>query len=220
MYTERNSAGSAWDANGVKPVSRLEIAVSIFIGMLLLSVSCLVFNKVMTPQAIVIRNPLLSGIIFIVFSIGSFLVSSFETQVGKHQASLGLVSDGMHAKADMFASLLTGFSLILYAMGINVDKWMAAAIGVILFCLAMDTFVNAYRVYRDKNGDALHSYRFLSAFLSVFTLKNLNRLPVGHHWVVSKRTYKILITVSLGVLLMLYASTVFLYGICKPSSCC
>jgi len=204
-----NRASTALDANGVKPVSRLEIGVSMFIGMLLLSISCLVFNKVMTPQDIVIRNPFLSGIIFIAFSIGSFLVSSFETQVGKNQASLGLVSDGMHAKADMFASLLTGFSLILYAMGINIDRWMAVAIGVILFCLAMDTFVTAYRVYRDKNGDALHSYRFLSAFFSVFTIKNLNRLPIGRHWAFPNCIYKILVTVSLAVLLLFYASTAF-----------
>jgi membrane protease subunit HflK len=83
----------------------------------------------------------------------------------------------MHAKADMFASLLTGLSLILYAMGVNIDRWMAGAIAVIILCLALDTFVNAYRVYRDKNGDSLYTYRFLSAFLSVFSLRNLKRLP-------------------------------------------
>lgn len=195
------------DAGGIKPVSRLEIGASVLIGVLLLGVSCLVLKKVMVSQAIVIRNPLLSGIIFIGFSIGSFLVSSFETQVGKHQASLGLVSDGMHAKADMFASLLTGFSLILYAMGINIDKWMAAAIGVIIFCLAMDTFVNAYRVYRDKNGNSLYTYRFMAAFLSLFTMKHVTRLPLTLRSVFSPRIYKILITAPLAGLLLLYAST-------------
>ena len=195
------------NADGIKPVSHLETAVSVLIGVLLLGICCLVFTKVTASQVIVIQNPLLSGILFIVFSIGSFLVSSFETQVGKNQASLGLVSDGMHAKADMFASLLTGFSLVLYAMGINIDKWMAAAIGVIIFCLAIDTFVNAYRVYRDKNAGSLYSYRFMSAFFSVFTIKRLKRLPPALHSVFPDRIYKILITAPLAGFLLWYAST-------------
>jgi len=200
-------ADSADDAGGVKPVSTLEIGVSVLIGVLLIGVSCLVFKKVMTSQAIIIRNPLLSGIIFIVFSIGSFLVSSFETQMGRNQASLGLVSDGMHARADMFASLLTGFSLILYAMGINIDRWMAAAIGVIIFCLAMDTFANAYRVFRDKNGNTLYSYRFLDALFSIFTIKNLKRLPPACHLVFPGRLYKIVAAAPLAGLAFLYLST-------------
>lgn len=200
-------AGPADDANGMKPVGTLEIVASVLIGVLLLGLSCLVFKKVTASQVIVVQNSLLSGILFIVFSIGSFLVSSFETQMGKNQASLGLVSDGMHAKADMFASLLTGFSLILYAMGINIDKWMAAASGVIIFCLAMDTLVNAYRVYRAKNGNTLYSYRFLAAFFSIFTIKRLKRLPPALHSVFPDRIYKILITAPLAGLFLWYAST-------------
>ncbi|MCG8552857.1 MAG: protease modulator HflK family protein [Desulfobacterales bacterium] len=199
--------GPADDAKGMKPVGTLEIVVSVLIGMLLLGISGLIFKKVMVSQAVAVQNPLLSGIIFIAFSIGSFLVSCFETQMGKNQASLGLVSDGMHARADMFASLLTGFSLILYAMGINIDRWMAAAIGVIIFCLAMDTLVNAYRVYRDKNGDSLYSYRFLAAFFSIFTIKRLKRFFRALHPVFPARIYKVLITAPIAGLFLWYAST-------------
>ena len=212
---KNKTAAPAGDADAVKPAGALEIGVSMLIGLLLLGVSCLVFKKVMVSQAVVLRNPLLCGVIFIVFSIGSFLVSSFETQVGKNQASLGLVSDGMHAKADMFASLLTGLSLILYAMGINIDRWMAAGIGVIIFCLAVDTFVNAYRVYRDKSSRSLYSYRFLAAFFSIFTIKNFKHLALKLHDVFPSRKYnriykwmyRLLITAPLAALLVLYAST-------------
>ena len=162
-------------------VSNLEIAASVCVGLLLLAVSGLLFNKLIGSRVIAIRNPLLSGLIFIIFSIGSYLVGTFETQVGKNQASIGLLSDGVHAKADMFASLLTGLSLVLYAMGVNIDKWMACAIALIVLCLALDTFINAYRVYQDKNGSSLYAYRFLSAFLSIFSMHNLRHLPRCFH---------------------------------------
>ncbi len=198
------------------PVSRMEIAASVCIGLLLLGISCLVFKEVLVSREIIIRNPLLSGIIFIIFSIASFLVSTFETHIGRAQASLGLVSDGMHAKADMFASLLTGFSLILYAMGVNLDKWMAGIIGFIILCLALDTFVNAYRVYRDRNGSSLHSYRFLTALLSVFSRQTLRQLSGQLHQLLVRifggsrkgtLLYRAILTAPLVVLVGLYGST-------------
>ena len=201
---------------GFEPVSRLEIVSSVCIGLLLSGVSFMVFRQVLATDTIMVRNPLLSGVIFIVFSLGSFLISTFETQMGKAQASLGLVCDGMHAKADMFASLLTGFSLILYAMGVNIDRWMAGAIAFIILCLALDTFVNAYRVYRDKNGSSLHSYRFLTALLSVFSRENLKQLPGRFHQLLvhlfgnSRKVtflYRTILAAPFVVLVCFYGST-------------
>lgn len=214
----RKTTASKEDPAEMRAVGNLEIAASVCVGLLLLAVSGLLFKKLIDSQVIAIRNPLLSGLVFVVFSIGAYLVSTFETQVGKSQASLGLLSDGMHAKADMFASLLTGLSLILYAMGVNVDKWMAGTIAAIILCLALDTFVNAYRVYRDKNGNSLYAYRFLAAFFSIFSIYNLKRLLQCFHRLLvtflgdsrnATRLCKTLLVMPFVVLLLFYGSTAF-----------
>lgn len=201
-----------------RDIGFLEIGASVCIGLLLLAVSCLLFIKLAGPHTTIIQNPVLSGVAFIVFALGSYLVSTFETQVGKNQASLGLISDGMHAKADMLASLLTGLSLIVYAMGVNIDKWMAVAVAVIILLLALDTFVNAWRVFKDKNGESLHSYRFLNAIASVFSIKNLKRLPCSLHGVLLNRMkdpkkvlllYRTVLLLPPAMLLIFYGSTAF-----------
>ncbi len=208
--------GPGQGPEGPRHVSVLEIAASVCIGLLLLTVSGLLFTKLLGSDAAPIRSPLLSGITFIVFAVASYLISTFETQMGKTQASLGLISDGMHAKADMLASLLTGLSLILYAMGVNIDKWMAGAVATVMLLLSLDTFVNAFRVVKDKNGKSLYNYRFLNAILSVFTMDNLTRLPrYGHAFLVNRlgdrarvtRLYNVCLFIPVAYILYVYGST-------------
>lgn len=146
-------------------VSRPEIIVSLVIGLLLLGISMLLFRKVLGAESRVISKPVISGIIFLVFAMGSFLVGAFETRVGRKQGSIGLVSDGMHARADMAASLLTGFSLILYAMGLDIDRWIAGIIALFIFSLALEILLNVFRVWRSKSADSLYAYRFFDSLV-------------------------------------------------------
>ncbi len=168
-------------------VGKPEMIVSICIGVLLLTVACFLFKKLMGSELIPVRNPLASGIIFLVFAILSYFVGTFETRVGKREASLGLISDGMHAKADMIASLLTGFSLIVYSMGLNIDKWIAGIIAVFILALALEIFANVYRVHRDKNGDLLYTYRFFNSVPYVFSIKNMKQIPRQFHTFLANR---------------------------------
>ena len=214
--TEDSSSSSSSSSTRPRAVSFLEIGASVCIGLLLLAVSLLLFMKLAGPHTTMIQNPVLSGLAFIVFALGSYLISTFETQMGKSQASIGLISDGMHARADMLASLLTGVSLLVYAMGVNIDRWMAGAVAVIILLLSVDTFVNAFQVVRDKNGNSLYAYRFLSATFSVFSIKNLKRLPCALHGCLLNRIkdpgkvtrlYTSLLVLPVAALLVFYGST-------------
>jgi len=51
---------------------------------------------------------------------------------------MGLMADGMHSKADMIASLLTGLSLLLYTVGVNIDRLVALLIGLLFFPLHLN----------------------------------------------------------------------------------
>jgi len=138
---------------------RMELAVSFCIGLILLLVSVFLVKKCITSEIIQIRNPLISGFIFLLFSLGSYFVYKLEVKVGKSEGSIGLVADGMHARADMTSSLLTGFSLILYTLGLNFDRWVAGLIAFFILSFALETMVNTGMVFFHRKSDGLFRYR-------------------------------------------------------------
>ncbi len=152
-----------------------EQIVSIGIGVLLLIVAISLMVKFFTAIAAPVRSPLIAGLIFIGFSIGSFLVYRFETAVGRKTNSVGLLSDGMHALTDMMASLLTGFSLILYHLGFNIDRWVAGAIALLVLSFAIETIVNAAVSISRKESEALFKYKTYALLAHGFSPKSWAR---------------------------------------------
>jgi len=151
-----SAGGEAWGRRA-DPPGKLELAVSLAIGLLLGTVSVLLLRRFFVARAATVENALPSGLLFILFSLGSYFVYRFETRVGRQEGSMGLVSDGMHAKADMTASLLTGFSLILYAAGLDLDRWVAGLIALFILSFAVETLVNTVLAW--ARGDTGHLLR-------------------------------------------------------------
>ena len=166
---EEAAAGEAEeDARPGRSVSRLELAVSLCIGLLLLVVALLLLRRFVTAESRPIDKALVSGLLFIGFSLGSYFVSLFEIRVGKREGSVGLIADGMHARADMVASLLAGFSLILYSIGLDLDPWVAGLIALFILSFSLETVFNVVRVIRRRDEDDLfrhRSYQILAAAL-------------------------------------------------------
>ena len=52
----------------------------------------------------------------------------------------------------MLSSLLAGFSLILYKIGINIDRMVAIFIALFIFSLAIEIIINmiAYKIKKEK----------------------------------------------------------------------
>ncbi len=162
-HSTRNSPSSAdhdREASGpVRPSNRMEMLVSLMIGLLLTCVAVILLRKAVYTEAMPINKPLLSGFLFLAFSVGSYVIYRFETRIGKNEGSIGLVSDGMHARADMLASLLTGFSLIIYAMGLNLDRWVAGIIALFILSFALETLFNVGLVFFHREKEYLFKYR-------------------------------------------------------------
>jgi len=159
----RNNAEESLDgfeADSQKSLSGIEMLISLGIGILLTILAGFLLKKCIYSESLPIRNPVVSGILFLVFSLGSYFIYRFETQIGEKEGSIGLVSDGLHARADMTASLLVGFSLILYAMGLNFDRWVAGVIALFIFSFAMETIVNVALIYFRRESDFLFQHRF------------------------------------------------------------
>ena len=159
--------------------NRMEWITSLGIGLLLTIVAVSLIGKFIQSESKPIENSLLSGLLFLVFSLGSYFMYRFETRIGREENSLGLVSDGMHARADMTASLLTGFSLIVYSMGLNLDRWVAGLIALFILSFALETLANVAMVYFRRESDQLFRYRsfeIIAFLLSKDTLQKVSTL--------------------------------------------
>jgi len=146
----------------------LEYQISFLIGLLMLFVSLLLIWKTMTGRAPVIENSLLSGIVFIIFAVASYVVYRFETSVGKKENSVGLIADGMHSRADMVNSLLIGFSLVIYRMGANIDTLVAFLIAMFVLSFSIETMVNAVMAYKRKESEYVFRYKTTKIVSALF----------------------------------------------------
>jgi len=156
-----------------KRASILEVAISLGIGLLLLLVAVFLLRRAIFAEPRTIRNALPSGLLFILFSLGSYFISYFEIRIGKREGSVGLVSDGMHARADMVSSLLTGFALILYFLGWNIDRWVAGLIALLIFSFSVETIFNVARAHFLRDTEELFRYKSYQIFALLVEGENL-----------------------------------------------
>ena len=153
---------------------RLEYVISFSIGLLLFLVSVGLMFKAITKRADIIENPVVVGVFFIIFAVLSYIVYHFETSVGKKEGSVGLIADGMHSKADMVNSLLIGFSLILYKMGLNIDTIVAFVIALFILSFSVETIVNTIIAYKQREEKRAFKYKSIIVFMLLFDKKTWN----------------------------------------------
>ena len=120
-----------------------EVVLSLAIGIVLLVVSASIYYKGSLTLPDKLTHTVPAGLFFILFSLCSFALSRYEERVGKSEQSIGLLADASHSKADMFASLLTGFSLILHAVGLQLDRLTAYLIATLILSSAIETILNS-----------------------------------------------------------------------------
>lgn len=145
-----------------------QLKISFVIGLVLLSASgTILWNAIFAPSA-KINAPLISGLIFIGLSFGSFVLYKFERQIGETENSPALIADSYHNRADLIISLFTGLSLLLYYFGYNVDKYAGGLIALYLFIFATELLGNSIiSIYKGKNN--LHlALNFTSIIWKVF----------------------------------------------------
>lgn len=130
----------------------------------------------------VIDQPLLSGLLFFVFALGSYFVYSYETSIGQQTGSVGLISDGLHSKADMLSSMLAGASLILYVLGIDIDRPMAAFIALFILSFGIETLIGTVIAVAQNQPGAYLRWRTLAiigTLLSKRQIKTAAQLVEG-----------------------------------------
>ena len=169
----------------------LEHYVSLGIGIFLLIIALFLFYKVIISPRLPLQATIISGILFLFFSIGSYFVYKFETSVGTEEKSSALISDGLHSKADMAGAFLTGVSLIIYRLGINIDRPIAFLIALFILSFALESIIQVINPRIRRNPELLNQYRFYKVIVSLFSresmmkyLHNLDQLlgkPLRNH---------------------------------------
>ena len=145
-----------------------ELKVAFVIGLFLLFVSISLIRKLVVFPSPVISLPLVSGLIFIMLSSGSYFLYRFKITIGRSEKSAALISDGLHSKADMISTLLTGFSLIIYYFGIDLDKIVGAIIALYILSFAVETMVNVIITHIKKKNEYVLEYKAVEIFIWFF----------------------------------------------------
>jgi membrane protease subunit HflK len=176
------------------------------VGLLLAVVSILLLRKVVVTRPEVIERPLLSGLLFLAFALGSYFVFRYETAIGRQQGSIGLIADGMHSRADMIGALLAGAAMVLYSVGVDVDRPVALVISLFVLSFAVETLITTFAALargdaevvarmrtiqivqamldRERVSGLLGRLESLAAPTAVVWVRHLGRLAVRMRWLV------------------------------------
>jgi membrane protease subunit HflK len=127
--------------------------VAVFIGLFLLGVAVSMFRKVLEPNEIAVAYPVPAAIGMLVLALFSFLLSRFERAVGERTGSTALLADGIHARVDMFGSLLVAIALLGESISLRVDQFAAGVISFFILVQAVNVFVTVIRdSLREEKG--------------------------------------------------------------------
>jgi len=148
-----------------------EALVSFGIGILLIIVAVFLIKEFIQTESQKLEYTLVSGLIFVALSFCSYFISRFESQIGYDKNSIGLISDGMHAKSDMIASLLTGISLILYSTGLDIDRQIAGIIAIFIAFFAIETIINVIESCLKDDSKGFVQNKTLKIIVFIFQKK-------------------------------------------------
>ncbi|MGA1794953.1 MAG: FtsH protease activity modulator HflK [bacterium] len=165
------------DTGSSKPT--IEHIISLGIGILLFIVAVSLFYKVIASSGVLLKGTVLSGVFFLFFSVGSYFVYAFETSVGKEEKSAALISDGLHSKADMAAAFLTGISLIMYRLGINIDRQIAALITLFILSFAIESVIQFLNPQIRKDPRLLGQYHFFQWIARIMNPESIHKVIHG-----------------------------------------
>ncbi|MBN2695384.1 cation transporter [bacterium] len=155
-----------------------ELISALLISVFLSYISLSIFYQVFYYNKMIIKGALFTGILFIIFSFTSYFLFKFQQIVGEKESSPALKADSMHSKTDMITSLITGFTLILYSRGINIDRYSAAFLAFVILSFSFQLFINtisALKADRDSLLDVFQKRWFIT---SIFEKINISKKRV------------------------------------------
>jgi membrane protease subunit HflK len=153
-----------------------ELKIAVAISLVLITAAALILWRAVTSGPIQINAPLITGLIFVGLSFGSFFLYRFEARMGESEKSAALIADSHHNRADMAISLLTGISLVIYHFGADIDRWVGLLVAVYILAFSTELLVNAIVSIVHHQEELVIRYRFTAILLRMFQSKHYRRI--------------------------------------------
>ncbi len=158
LWAERKSPDASGSRIGKFIRRNPQRKVAIFIGVFLLCVAISIFRKVFQPEPLAVAYPVPAALTMLVLALFSFLLSRFESSVGQKTGSTALLADGIHARVDMFGSLLVAIALLGESLSLKVDRLAAGIISLFILLQAINVFVTVIREYLSREKQEAYFY--------------------------------------------------------------
>ncbi len=204
---------------------KFESTTALIIAAALITISISIIYQAILGQRFVVKRPIISGIGFIMLSLASYFIYRFEGLIAEDESSSALKADSLHNRADMLVSLMTGFSLLLYHFGYNIDRYMGGITGLFVFSFAIELLVNNLRNLLNKEEKApielsfgaMLSHLFSAAFwqkIAALVRKKIIHSPKIAHYLnrvehFFKKLFYILPKAAILGAILYYLSTCF-----------
>jgi len=132
--------------------------VAIFIGVFLVCVAISIFRKAFQPEGLAVSYPVPAALTMLALALLSFLLSRLELTVGEKTGSTALIADGIHARVDMFGSLLVAIALLGESLSLRLDRLAAGIISLFILLQAINVFATVIRDYVKKEKQENYFY--------------------------------------------------------------
>lgn len=185
-----------------------ETVASVIISTALIFVSFSILYNATMLKGNYIKNPLITGIVFIALSFGSYFIYRFESASGQELDSDALKADSLHNRADMIISLLTGFSLVLYHIGVNIDKYIGILIALFILSFSIEMLINSIiKIVKKKEVNITSSQIVLSLFKEKTYVKLFKLMKLEKFTGNMKKVFKWTVRTAVAAGIIAYLST-------------
>ncbi|HEX13910.1 MAG: cation diffusion facilitator family transporter [Desulfurella sp.] len=135
---------------------KLENIASSFVSLLIIltafEIGYSLFEK-REPVHTSVLNQIIVAIVLFFIVILMYLYSKYEKKIGTQYSSSGLVSDAEHIKSDLFSIFIIICSIIFSIFGLNIDKYVAIVIVVMILHSGFELLKNSTLALLDINVD-------------------------------------------------------------------
>ncbi|MGB9756105.1 MAG: cation diffusion facilitator family transporter [Desulfurella sp.] len=126
--------------------------VSLLIILTAFEIGYSLFEKHEVLHVSVFKQFITAGILFLIVVL-MFLYSRYEKKIGIKYSSSGIVSDAEHIKSDLFSIFIIICSIIFSIYGLNIDKYVAIIIVIMILHSGFELFKNSILALLDINID-------------------------------------------------------------------
>ncbi len=129
---------------------KIEASVTLFVGILIISVAIGFVLELFFREQSLIRNVMWTVTGQVVLIIVTYILYKYKTDIGVEENSESLIADGSHTKSDMFSSIGVLISLTGSLIGLNLDKAAAFIIFFLILYQGLETILSAIYMFREK----------------------------------------------------------------------